>query len=331
MDNLSYYDLLEVPKDFTLKELKASYKRLAKIHHPDITNDCPISEEKFKLISTAYQILLCPIKKQEYDREQSGSFFSEFSFSMNDLYSNTASDIFNDSFNKHKENLEIIDLNISFKESFFGSKKNISFFKTIYCSSCDATGSKDKKLRSCPKCNGRGKNSVKSGFLEAEVDCEFCGGNGTIHLIKCDTCDGTKKIKSKESIEINIPKGISDGDKLKITIDDLNTFYLKLHIENDSDFIKQDENLFKQIDLPLTKAILGTHIDLALFDDTINVEIPKNTKHKDLIIIKDKGFPSINSNSSYGNIVLEINIIYPILNEENLELLYKLDLNLNKS
>lgn len=326
MVNLSYYELLEVSQNFTLKELKFSYKKLAKIHHPDTKNDFNKSDETFKLISTAYQILLCPIKKAKYDREQGSSLFSKFTSFKSDIHSNTASDMFDNSMKINDKNLEVINVRLTFKESYFGSLKNIKYLKKALCSYCDGTGSKDKKLRTCPKCNGMGTKSIKSGFLKSEVFCDYCDGTGSISLMPCDACDGHKYTMKKTSVELNIPNGLSDGDKLNVTIDELNSFNLKLHIKNNTDFIKQEENLFKQIDLSLTKAILGTNLNIILFDKKINVVIPKNTKHKDLIILKEKGFPSINSKSSYGNIVLEINIIYPVLNEENVKLLYNLDI-----
>ena len=63
-----YYELLGVKRDATPAEIKKIYRRLAMKHHPDKNQGDKASEEKFKELSEAYEVLSDAGKRDKYDR-----------------------------------------------------------------------------------------------------------------------------------------------------------------------------------------------------------------------------------------------------------------------
>lgn len=225
----NYYEILGVNESFTQEELKKSYRNLSKKYHPDINKDNKEAEEKFKEVNEAYSILSDSKKREEYDmqRKFGNSNFNPFGNNADYAYEFSKS-FFNNmhfnfqghqSFNQTPKPQPLkVNIKISFKDSFFGAIKTVSFERKEPCDLCDGTGSSDKKINKCSDCNGHGvKNKemrLENGFTinVGQEICGSCRGNGVNKPSNlCSGCNGSGTKQNKISVSLQIPSGIEEG------------------------------------------------------------------------------------------------------------------------
>lgn len=243
-----YYKILGVDENASIDQIKQAFHNLAFKHHPDRPNG---DEKRFKEINEAYQTLSNQSAKQQYDtmRKFGGGSFNNnraSGFNWTDAnFGNTAdfssfagfndiNDIFGSFFNQSyssksnrksqnsNSNIEV-QIDISFKESFLGVKKDIKYQRTVLCDNCNGNGyPADAKLKTCKNCNGQGYIIKKRhiplfGTINEQTICNDCSGSGKIADKKCSHCDSQGYINETKTETINIPMGIRDGDILEIT------------------------------------------------------------------------------------------------------------------
>jgi molecular chaperone DnaJ len=229
-----YYEVLGVDKKASREDIKKAFHKLAHKYHPDKSSG---DADKFKELSEAYSILSDEKKRAEYDSYGRtfgggasggpggfGGFNSgDFDFSnFQDAFTNGGfdfGDVFGDIFGggsaRTRRGRDIsIDLEISFKESVFGTTRRVLLAKTAQCETCGGTGAEPgTSLETCNKCNGAGKihettNSFFGSISMTRV-CDKCHGTGKVPKQKCHTCRGEGVYKKQEEIEIMVPPGIS--------------------------------------------------------------------------------------------------------------------------
>ena len=220
-NNKDYYEILGVKKDSTSEEIKKSYRNLALKYHPDRNPDNKESENKFKEISEAYEILSDEDKRQNYDR--GGIGFNGFNGSMgfsnirqgnvfDGIFIENAFDIFSRSGRSVNQNIKTV-YRASLKDVIGGSKVVILLSRLIACDKCQGQAL-DISKETCNSCNGRGHSSVRNGPFVMNSICNHCHGTGK-KVSKCKFCDGGYSTV-KEKLEFTIPVGISVMSQLKL-------------------------------------------------------------------------------------------------------------------
>lgn len=328
--NKNYYEILGITKDATENEIKAQYRKLSKMHHPDVNKTG--KDDKFKEISSAYSVLSDSTQKQEYDqRSPNGSSYSPFNqFSGNgfEMHFGEGSDIFNQFFGGHnpfggfdpfqhfreefRENLDInTSTTVNLKQIYLNENLNIKFKKYIHCPDCNGTGfDTNSNIDTCEICNGTGKNQGRT--------CEYCMGTGSIHNGQCKTCKGEKIIlKDTEVVLQNLNQIRSNirnahrgyGHQSKYYRDKVGTLILNINVDrNDGYEIVNNYQLYKTIDIHFQDAIDGKDIMYKHIDDTdIKIKLPSKTKNDEIIRIKEKGL--LKNDNLRDDLFLKINII----------------------
>ncbi|KAF9600959.1 hypothetical protein IFM89_014665 [Coptis chinensis] len=207
--------------------------REEKRYHPDM-NKSPGSEDKFKEISVAYEVLSDDEKRSLYGRfgepgvqgQHDGSDFNSQwvdRFDVFDTYFGESGSFFGGSSFRNNPNQSPdirYDLPLSFEESIFKGQKNIevSCFET--CDHCNGSGAKSSScVKSCVDCGGRGgvmkSQRTPFGVMSQVSTCSKCGGEGKIITDYCRRCDGQGKVQLKRSIKVVIPPGVNDGATMK--------------------------------------------------------------------------------------------------------------------
>ncbi|MGD6858418.1 MAG: molecular chaperone DnaJ [Enterobacteriaceae bacterium] len=330
MNKLDYYEILGVSKNSDDKEIKRAYKRLAIKYHPDRNPGNSASEDKFKEIKEAYEVLSDPNKRSAYDKYGHSAFDqSSYSYSS-DVNSADFGDIFGDVFGdifgsrKNKRNKSGVDLQynleISLEESVIGTKKNIRYLSKCLCSICNGSGSNPNySFIKCIKCGGSGQIYLRQGFFSIQQTCSKCNGEGKIIRYPCKKCHGSGIFEKYNNIDINIPSGINSGDKMRIkgagSISNIDShkgdLYIFINVKKHQIFKREFNNLHCEVPISFSVAALGGKIEVPTLLGKIKLKIPSETQTGKIFRIKGKGIKS-SKNNFCGDLFCKVIIETPV-------------------
>lgn len=334
----NYYDTLGVEKKATPEDIKKAFRKLAQKHHPDKGGD----EAVFKEITEAYATLSDEKRRREYDaygqsfgggQGQGGGFGgfdpSQFSGFGQGGVEFDFSDIFGDIFGaasggraRTKRGRDIsIDIEVTFKESIEGAKREVLLTKVSKCDVCDATGAKPgTEMKTCDTCNGAGRihetRNTPLGPLSSARTCGACEGSGKIPKEKCTNCSGHGVLKKEQEIVIPVPAGIDGGEMLRMTgmgeavkgghSGDL---YVKVHVKPHPVFHKEGMHLVMNMPMKLTDALLGTTATITTVDGkNLEVKIPPMTSPEEVLRLRGKGVTLENGS---GDLLIKLTTTMP--------------------
>ncbi|MFH1562940.1 MAG: molecular chaperone DnaJ [Nitrospirota bacterium] len=356
-----YYEILGISKGATQEEIKNAYRRLAKKHHPDVNSDNKKeSEEKFKELSEAYEIVSDSNKRAQYDQYGhegiknafgSGGFtwnnFTHYS-DIEDVLGNLFSGgIFEDFLGRttrtqggsgrkvyHGANLRY-DLEISLKEAAFGCEKTIIFNRNEVCPVCNGSGGKPGVgTKECPSCKGTGQVRFAQGFFSIAKTCDKCYGQGTIITVPCERCYGKGKIARSRTITVKIPAGVDTGSQIRLRGEGegggygggAGDLYVVIVVKEDKTFIREDNNLICEIPISFSQVALGTEIQIPTVDgERIKMKIPPGTQTHKVFRLKGKGIPSLHGYGR-GDLFARVIVMTPTkLTERQKQLLEELE------
>jgi len=347
MENLSYYEILEVSRDADKTTIKKAYRTMAKQYHPDKNAGDKEAEFKFKLVNEAYQCLSDDQQRSIYDRYgkeglQGMGAGSHSSGGFDDLGS-----MFEEMFNgfggggsRRRQNpadmdkypLDMnIDMQIDFNEAIFGCEKEVEFTYKKSCQKCNGTGAKDGKLSTCPQCKGQGQIYMKQGFMTFSQTCPVCNGTGTSATEPCKTCNGRGYEEVRDSVKISVPKGIDTGNRLRVSgkgnigkKGHRGDLYVTFEVKQDKHFIRDDNDVYIEIPVFFTQAIKGETLSIPSLSGELELKLNVGTKDKQRFTFRGEGIEDVHGHGK-GNLIAIINIQYPKqLNDAQLELLNKL-------
>jgi len=326
----NYYEVLGVDRNASDSDIKNAYRSLAKKYHPDINSETS-SEDKFKEITEAYEVLSDPDRKRKFDMFGSDDGRHQgHGFNMNDIFSQFG-DFFGNGFKKQqrKGNDMKVDVTVNLSDVMFGSDRKIKYRRHVHCTTCSGQGGTDAK--DCSGCGGSGiKNIIQNtpfGSIQSSTTCNECGGNGKIIKNKCNSCKGTGLNDKEEIIDIKIPPGISNdmmfsmpgnGNYIKGGI--AGDLYIHINEIPDSKFRREGNNLHYDEWINIPESVLGTEKTIETLLGTAKISISPGTVHGKVFTIHRKGTP-IMSTGNNGDLLIKINISIPqVLTEEQRKL-----------
>ncbi len=352
MSEMDYYEVLEVSRDCSGAELKKAYRKLALKYHPDRNPDDQEAEEKFKIVNEAYQVLSDDEKRSIYDRYgkeglqghgMGGGFGGA---NMDDIM-----DIFNSMFGgsggfggfgggfgstrrdpsqKYALDFEI-ELPLAFNEAVFGCEKKIEVTYKTPCEDCGGTGAKDGKMETCDYCGGQGQVIMRQGPMQFAQTCPKCHGEGRKIAQKCPSCHGKGYHEESETVTIKIPAGVDSGNRLRVQghgneakNGQRGDLYLTFYVEEDDHFIRNGNDIYIEVPVFFTQAILGETISIPALDGELELELKQGTKDKEQFIFEGEGVADVHSGRK-GRLIAQVKMVLPKkINEEQKELLEKL-------
>ena len=335
MAKRDYYDVLGVIKSASADEIKKAYRKLALKYHPDRNKNDKTAEAKFKEASEAYHVLSDKERRTNYNQFGHAAFegaggrggFSNFDFSgaFSDIF---GSDIFDDFFEgfggsrgrRRRRSSDFrgsdlrYDLSITLEEAYNGKKQEINFSSSEKCERCDGYGAEPgSKPISCSTCGGHGQVRSSQGFFTVQQTCPDCSGSGEQISSPCEECKGVGKKQTRKKISTNIPKGVDDGTRIRLSgkgeagikgggNGDL---YIFVSIRTHSIFKRSEENLFFEFPISLADAALGTTVEVPTIDGgKAKVKIPAGTQNGKQFRLKGKGMP-VMRNKYYGDLYIQ--------------------------
>ena len=336
-----YYEILGVPKSASKEEIKKAFHKLAHKFHPDKTSG---DADKFKEVSEAYSILSDDKKRAEFDSygrvfseggpgggaggfQGQGFDFSQFQDAFQQGFGFDFGDVFGGGFGGQggggvRRGRDIsIDLEINFKESIFGTKRNVLLAKVAQCETCHGSGAAPgTELETCKHCNGMGKvNETTNSFfgtITMQSPCRLCHATGKVPKEKCRTCRGEGVYRKQEEIEIAVPAGIEGGEMIRLTGageavmgGNSGDLYVKVHVQPDARFKKEGINLVTELSVKLSDALLGADYTLQTLDGEESVAVPTGVTHGELLTVKGRGVP--NPRGKRGDLYVRVKITLP--------------------
>ncbi len=353
-----YYEVLGVGKDATEADLKKAYRTLAKKYHPDMNPGDKEAEQKFKEVNEAYGVLSDPDKKSKYDRfghaafdpASGGTGFEGFDFS--DIFSSFFGGGFGGGFGSgsSQRNRPIAGedvftrIDISFEEAAFGCKKEVSFNHIEKCSDCNGSGAaKGTSAETCNECHGSGQVSVRQntafGVFQTSRPCPACKGSGKIIKTPCKNCNSRGYIKIKKKLEVSIPAGIDNGQRIALRNEGDSgrnggpngDLIIEVRVRRHAIFEREGNNLYCEIPISFTEAALGAEIDVPTLEGNQKYTIPEGTQTGSSFKISGKGVPDINTKRK-GDLVFTVSVEVPKnLNARQKELLSEFAQSCNES
>ena len=334
MADKDFYEILGVSKNSSEDEIKKSYRKLAMKYHPDRNKDNKEAEKKFKEISSAYNILKDSQKKATYDQYghdafQQGGMGGSQGFGdaagFSDIFDEFFGGGFGGSSSRRRGPSRGSDLRynmaISLKEAFTGKKSQIRIPSYASCDLCSGSGSTDKSGPStCQTCNGHGKVRSQSGFFSIERACPTCGGEGSSIKNPCLKCNGSGKIKKQKTISVTIPAGVETGTRVRISGEGEpgerragnGDLYIFVDVQKDRLFEREEENIFFEIPINITTAILGGEVEVPTIDGKKAIlKIPPGTQSETQFRLKNKGM-TILRQSSRGDMYVQVGVEMPV-------------------
>ncbi len=353
-----YYEVLGVTKESTPDEIKRAYRKLAKVHHPDVSEEPKeVAEEKFKEISEAYEVLSDAEKRKIYDQyghagvnqQFGGGGFSWDNFTHYDDISDIFGDLFGGMFGGGRRRSQSrnsprtgdslrYDVEITLEDVLNGKELEISIPHTVNCSSCHGTGGKDGKVNTCSKCGGQGQvqqvRNTPFGQMVSVAECPVCNGRGKSYDEKCPDCRGSGRLQKNAKVTVKVPKGIEDGANLRVpgagdagynggSSGDL---YVVIHVKHSNVFERDGVNLWTGVTTTYPRLVLGGEEEVKTIDgENVALKIPSGTQVGAVLRLAGKGLPRMGS-TTRGDMFVRVKIEVPTkVSDLEKEYLRKLD------
>lgn len=341
------YNILGVSKTAGENEIKKAYRKKAMKYHPDKSQgeNKKENEDKFKAISSAYEVLKDPEKRSTYDR-----FGEEGLQGMGGFEGGNPFDIFSNIFGggmgghsrrrrptRAKDRVE--EINIDLEDIYNEVTKKLDIKQKVRCLSCFGSGAaSEKDIKVCSQCDGTGRMmkimNIGPGMIQqAMMTCDKCGGVGKIILKRCPTCDGKKYEIKKKIINLPIESNFRSGKKVVIPglahydpdCEEQGDLVLVIQlIEHEVFKIKNTYDLEIEKSILLSDALCGVSFNITHLDGkTFMVKFSDIVKPGKEYVIKNEGLS--NENGYDGDLYLNFKIIFPDnLDEQRKKYLQKL-------
>lgn len=318
-----HYDVLGVPKDASEDQIKKAYRKLARELHPDV-NPEPEAQERFKLVTHAYEVLIDVEQRRNYDMGGSNPFGGSANFGFGDIF---------DSFfgggqrgprsRQQRGEDALLRIDLTLQEAVFGISKSIEIETAVVCESCGGSCCQPgTDLRTCDVCGGLGQISrqVRSllGNVMTSQPCNSCRGFGQVVESPCVSCRGQGRVRATRSLDLNIPGGVEDGLRLQLSGQGEVGFaggpngdiYLDIHVRADEIFSRSGDNLTCVLTVPMHEAALGCQVSIETFDGKVDLEVSPGTQSGDTITVKGKGSHKLR-HQGRGDLVVTLEVDTP--------------------
>jgi molecular chaperone DnaJ len=349
MAKRDFYEVLGLAKNASDEEIKKAYRKLAMKYHPDRNPDSKESEEKFKEVKEAYEMLSDSDKRAAYDRYghagvdpnigagggQQG--FSDFSEAFGDIFG----EIFGSAAGSGRQRSNVYrgsdlrySMEVTLEQAAAGLETQIRVPVWDSCSPCGGTGAKPgTKAQTCPSCNGAGAVRMTQGFFSVQQTCPKCHGTGKIIPDPCQSCDGAGRVKTTKTLEVKIPAGIDEGMRIRLTgkgepgvnggpSGDL---YVEVHIKQHGVFQREGDNLHCEMPISFVTAALGGEIEIPTLNGKATFDIPEGTQTGKIFRLRGKGIKGVRS-AYPGDLFCHVVLETPVkLSDKQKELLKEFD------
>ncbi|WP_040585343.1 molecular chaperone DnaJ [Segniliparus rugosus] len=333
-----YYAILGVDRSANDQELKRAYRRLARELHPDVN---PAEEERFKEVTTAYEVLSDPQKRQIVDAggdpldPRGGAGFDGFG-GFGGL-----SDVFEAFFGQgfgaggggrsrgprgrvQAGSDALVRVTLDLEECATGSRKELTVDTAILCDLCVGSGSASGgKPTRCATCGGSGEvQSVQRSFLGQMVTarpCPTCSGAGEVVQDPCGKCSGAGRVRARRSITVDIPAGAGEGVRVRLAGQGevgpgggaAGDLYVEVRERPHPVFFRNGDDLHCTVRVPVVDAALGATIPMTtILGEEALVEVAAGTQPGAVVELRGQGMPQVRGGVR-GTLHVHLDVVVP--------------------
>jgi molecular chaperone DnaJ len=348
-----FYKELGVSSDASAKDIKTAYRKLAADLHPDKNPD---GAERFKAVSEAHSVLSDPAKRKEYDETRrlfaGGGFGRRFNggggdfaggfgvggdgaeFNLNDLFDaagrsggNNIGDLFGGLFGRGAQSrpsrprrgndLET-ETELDFMEATKGVAMPLRLTSPAPCTNCHGSGARPgTSPKVCPTCNGAGVINRNQGAFGFSEPCTECRGSGSIIEHPCDECKGTGVTTRTRTINVRIPPGVEDGQRIRLAGQGeaglrgapSGDLYVTVHVRPDKVFGRDGDDLTVTVPVSFSELALGTTLSVPTLEGKVGVRVPKGTTDGRILRVRGRGVPK--RSGGQGDLLVTVKVAVP--------------------
>lgn len=340
------YEVLGIERDASDQQIKKAFRVLARQLHPDVNAHDPDAEEKFKEAAEAYEILSDSERRAIYDRYgheglSSGGYAPNFDGfgSIGDLFNAFfGGGAFASGSGPASGGDVAVAVEIDLLQAAHGAKMEVTYDAVDRCEHCHGNGAEPgTPIETCARCEGTGQLQAVTrtpfGQMVRTMVCEACHGDGRVPKQPCRKCRGRGRRSSMRSLEVEIPAGIADAQRIRLSgrghAGELGApagdLYVLVRIREDKRFLREGDDLITALDVAAPLAALGATLEVSTLDGAASVELPAGTQPGEIISLRGEGMPAL-SGRRRGNLRVVVNVVVPRrLSEEQRELLERLN------
>jgi len=352
-----YYAVLGVARDASEAEIKKAYRKLAMEHHPDRNEGDKGSEEKFKEITAAYEVLRDPDKRAAYDRYGEaglrGAAGAPFGFGDFDL--SEALNVFMRDFGglggfdaffgggqrarrdrRRGEDLKVT-LKLTLADVASGASRTVKLKTLDVCQECKGTGAEPgTRVTTCGTCGGAGEvrraaHSMFGQFVSVSP-CPTCAGEGTVVQHPCKHCGGDGRVRAEKTVQIDVPAGVADHHYLTVRGQGMpgprngpaGDLIAVLQIADDPRFERHGDDLIYDLPVSFSQAALGAEVQVPTPYGETTLKVQRGTQTGTVYRLRGKGLPRVGE-SGRGDLHVRVQVWTPTkLTPEQEEILKRL-------
>lgn len=326
-----YYKVLGVPQDAAPKEITKAYRRLAKQFHPDSN---PGSEDKFKEVSSAYDVLGDAEKRSAYDDARrlgpmgsagmgsSGSAgfdgFNVGDFSdLGDLFGGLFGPGRRAATNRRGADVEAAT-RLSFEDAAKGAIVGVSVTGEATCDDCSGSGAAPGTSPVvCSACSGRGVKSENQGLFSFSRPCESCAGRGMVVETPCPACRGRGAVRKTRTVNVRIPAGVKDGQRIRLAgkgapgqgRSPAGDLFVTVHVDRHGYLGRKGKDLTIALPITFPEAALGSEIQVPTLGRPVTVRIPAGTNSGKVFRVRGKGLEFADGTKS--DLLVTVEVVVP--------------------
>ena len=354
MSKRDYYEVLGVAKDASEQDITKAYRKLAMKHHPDrnTDGDAKASEEKFKEAKEAYEVLSDASKRAAYDRfghaglgQGAGGFggggpegFGGFADAFGDIFSDIFGGGARGGRNAVYRGADLrYSMEITLEQAAEGFATEIRVPSWDTCETCSGSGAKPgTSAKTCGTCGGAGNVRMSQGFFSIQQTCPTCRGSGKVIPEPCTTCSGAGRVKKNKVLEVAIPQGIDEGQRIRLAgkgEPGMNggphgDLYVEIHLKQHAVFQRDGDDLHCEVPIGFTTAALGGEVEVPTLNGKANLEVGEGTQSGKTYRLRGKGIKGVRS-SYPGDLYCHVSVETPVrLTDKQKKLLREFDASL---